>query len=265
MDKSFGGAVLDTLPSSTSHVPVQVLSGLSEGSSVPPTVSFGPRAKVVQAATLDRVLKTAQQSALAVETSTAASGMPSTVLHVARPPIRVLLSSSVAADTAVPGQTSSPSNVQISVPPAIINPRTALYTANTEVAFSAESSVPMFTFLFLPFSPMCSSGYGSTFPIVHAPYSSSVKWDHLLAGQSTFAVPPVQNFMAGTAGVHHTQGLLGSSNRSNHKKSGNLSCYNCGATGHHAQDCKHPSMDFNRQGNFKLKYAPPAECPDPTD
>ncbi|MBZ3872179.1 Zinc finger CCHC domain-containing protein 14 [Sciurus carolinensis] len=371
VDKSFGGAVLDALPSSTPHPPVQVLSGLSEGSSVPPTVSFGPRAKVVHAATLDRVLKTAQQPALAVETSTAAAGTPSTVLHVARPPIKLLLSSSVPADTAVPGQTSCPSNVQISVPPAIINPRTALYTANTKVAFSAVSSVPVgplqgsfcansntasssshpstsfanmaslpscpapssspalssvpessfysgggsagntpassqshhhhhhhqqppappapappppgcivctscgcsgscgsggltvsyanyfqhpfsgpsvFTFPFLPFSPMCSSGYGSTFPVVHAPYSGSVTPDPVLGGQSTFAVPPMQNFMAGTAGVYQTQGLVGSSNGSNHKKSGNLSCYNCGATGHRAQDCKQPSMDFNRQG-----------------
>nr|XP_027789126.2 zinc finger CCHC domain-containing protein 14 [Marmota flaviventris] len=396
VDKSFGSAVLDTLPSSTPHPPVQVLSGLSEGSSVSPTVSFGPRAKVVHAATLDRVLKTAQQPALAVETSTAATGTPSTVLHVARPPIKLLLSSSVPADAAVSGQTSCPNNVQISVPPAIINPRTALYTANTKVAFSAVSSVPvgplqggfcansntasssshpstsfasaatlpscpapssspalssapessfysgggsagnipsssqshhhhhhhqqppappapappppgcmvctscgcsgscgssgltvsyasyfqhpfsgpsMFTFPFLPFSPVCSNGYvspqqyggGSTFPVVHAPYSGSVTPDPVLGGQSTFAVPPMQNFMAGTAGVYQTQGLVGSSNGSSHKKSGNLSCYNCGATGHRAQDCKQPSMDFNRQGTFRLKYAPPAESLDSTD
>ncbi|XP_035298617.1 zinc finger CCHC domain-containing protein 14 isoform X7 [Cricetulus griseus] len=383
VDKSFGGAVLDTLPSAAPHPPVQVLSGLVENNSVSPTVSFGPRAKVVHAATLDRVLKTAQQPALTVETSSAATGTPSTVLHVARPPIKLLLSSSVPADAAISGQTSCPNNGQISVPPAIINPRTALYTANTKVAFSAVSSVPvgplqgsfcansntaspsshpstsfasmatlpscpapssspalssvpessfysggagssspgnipassqnhhhhhhhqqppappqpappppgcivctscgcsgscgssgltvsyanyfqhpfsgpsMFTFPFLPFSPMCSNGYvstqqyggGSAFPVVHAPYSGSVTPDPVLGGQSTFAVPPMQNFMAGTAGVYQTQGLVGSTNGSSHKKSGNLSCYNCGATGHRAQDCKQPSMDFNRQGS----------------
>ncbi|XP_027266508.1 zinc finger CCHC domain-containing protein 14 isoform X9 [Cricetulus griseus] len=399
VDKSFGGAVLDTLPSAAPHPPVQVLSGLVENNSVSPTVSFGPRAKVVHAATLDRVLKTAQQPALTVETSSAATGTPSTVLHVARPPIKLLLSSSVPADAAISGQTSCPNNGQISVPPAIINPRTALYTANTKVAFSAVSSVPvgplqgsfcansntaspsshpstsfasmatlpscpapssspalssvpessfysggagssspgnipassqnhhhhhhhqqppappqpappppgcivctscgcsgscgssgltvsyanyfqhpfsgpsMFTFPFLPFSPMCSNGYvstqqyggGSAFPVVHAPYSGSVTPDPVLGGQSTFAVPPMQNFMAGTAGVYQTQGLVGSTNGSSHKKSGNLSCYNCGATGHRAQDCKQPSMDFNRQGTFRLKYAPPAESLDSTD
>nr|XP_045239065.1 zinc finger CCHC domain-containing protein 14 isoform X1 [Macaca fascicularis] len=399
VDKSFGSAMMDVLPASAPHQPVQVLSGLSESSSMSPTVSFGPRAKVVHASTLDRVLKTAQQPALVVETSTAATGTPSTVLHAARPPIKLLLSSSVPADSAISGQTSCPNNVQISVPPAIINPRTALYTANTKVAFSAMSSMPVgplqggfcansntaspsshpstsfanmatlpscpapssspalssvpessfysnsggggstgnipasnpnhhhhhhhqqppappqpappppgcivctscgcsgscgssgltvsyanyfqhpfsgpsvFTFPFLPFSPMCSSGYvsaqqyggGSTFPVVHAPYSSSGTPDPVLSGQSTFAVPPMQNFMAGTAGVYQTQGLVGSSNGSSHKKSGNLSCYNCGATGHRAQDCKQPSMDFNRPGTFRLKYAPPAESLDSTD
>ncbi|XP_050629565.1 zinc finger CCHC domain-containing protein 14 isoform X3 [Macaca thibetana thibetana] len=391
VDKSFGSAMMDVLPASAPHQPVQVLSGLSESSSMSPTVSFGPRAKVVHASTLDRVLKTAQQPALVVETSTAATGTPSTVLHAARPPIKLLLSSSVPADSAISGQTSCPNNVQISVPPAIINPRTALYTANTKVAFSAMSSMPVgplqggfcansntaspsshpstsfanmatlpscpapssspalssvpessfysnsggggstgnipasnpnhhhhhhhqqppappqpappppgcivctscgcsgscgssgltvsyanyfqhpfsgpsvFTFPFLPFSPMCSSGYvsaqqyggGSTFPVVHAPYSSSGTPDPVLSGQSTFAVPPMQNFMAGTAGVYQTQGLLGSSNGSSHKKSGNLSCYNCGATGHRAQDCKQPSMDFNRPGKRAPWPRPP--------
>ncbi|XP_033075148.1 zinc finger CCHC domain-containing protein 14 isoform X1 [Trachypithecus francoisi] len=391
VDKSFGSAMMDVLPASAPHQPVQVLSGLSESSSMSPTVSFGPRAKVVHASTLDRVLKTAQQPALVVETSTAATGTPSTVLHAARPPIKLLLSSSVPADSAISGQTSCPNNVQISVPPAIINPRTALYTANTKVAFSAMSSMPVgplqggfcansntaspsshpstsfanmatlpscpapssspalssvpessfysssggggstgnipasnpnhhhhhhhqqppappqpappppgcivctscgcsgscgssgltvsyanyfqhpfsgpsvFTFPFLPFSPMCSSGYvsaqqyggGSTFPVVHAPYSSSGTPDPVLSGQSTFAVPAMQNFMAGTAGVYQTQGLVGSSNGSSHKKSGNLSCYNCGATGHRAQDCKQPSMDFNRPGKRAPWPRPP--------
>ncbi|XP_040838194.1 zinc finger CCHC domain-containing protein 14 isoform X1 [Ochotona curzoniae] len=400
VDKSFGSAMMDVLPTSSPHQPMQVLSGLSESSSLSPAVSFGPRAKVVHASTLDRVLKTAQQPALAGESSTAATGTPSSVLHVARPPIKLLLSSSVPADTPMSGQTSCPSNVQLSVPPAVISPRNALYTASTKVAFPSVSSLPVsplqagfcassntasssslpatsfanmatlpscpapssspalasvpensfyssgagggsstgnmaassqghhhhhhhqqppappqpappppgcivctscgcsgscgsggltvsyanyfqhpfsgpsvFTLPFLPFSPVCSNGYvgaqqyggGSTFPVVHAPYSSSVPTEPVLGGQSTFAVPPMQNFMAGPAGMYQAQGLVGGSNGSGHKKSGNLSCYNCGATGHRAQDCKQPSMDFNRQGTFRLKYAPPAESLDSTD
>ncbi|KYO34573.1 zinc finger CCHC domain-containing protein 14 [Alligator mississippiensis] len=105
----------------------------------------------------------------------------------------------------------------------------------------------------------------TTFPMVHSPYNSGLTPDSVMSGQSAFAVPPMQNFMAGTAGVYQAQGMMGTSNGSNHKKNGNLSCYNCGASGHRAQDCKQPPMDFNRQGTFRLKYAPPSESLDSTD
>ncbi|XP_045295882.1 zinc finger CCHC domain-containing protein 14 isoform X4 [Leopardus geoffroyi] len=403
VDKNFGHAVIDAAPTPGPQQPLQVLSALAESSAVSPTVSFGPRAKVVHTSALDRVLKPAPQPAPGGETSTAAAGTSSTVFHVARPPIKLLVSSSVPADSAISGQTPCSNNVQISVPPAIINPRTALYTANTKAAFSAMSSVPVgplqggfcansntasssshpstsfasmatvpscpapssspalssapessfysggggsgspgnipasaqnhhhhhhhqqqsapqqpapapppgcvvctscgcsgscgssgltvsyanyfqhpfsgpsvFPFPFLPFSPVCGSGYvgaqqygGGAFPVVHSPYGGGVPPEPVLGGQSAFAVPPVQSFMAGAAGVYQAPGLVGGSGGGGggpgHKKSGNLSCYNCGATGHRAQDCKQPSMDFNRQGTFRLKYAPPAESLDSTD
>ncbi|KGL76999.1 Zinc finger CCHC domain-containing protein 14 [Tinamus guttatus] len=344
MEKSFGNAVVDVMAASSPHQPLQVLSGAAENSSPTSTINFGPRTKVVHASTLDRVIKTAQQPGLIVETSTAATVTSSTVFHVARPPIKLLVSSSVPTDSAMAGQTSCSSNMQITVSPAIINPRTALYTANTKVAFSAMSSVPvapmqgsfcansnaassgshpatsfatlgnlprcpartshttpcgcsgncgssgmtvsyanyfqhpfsgpsMFTFPFLPFNPLCSNGYintqqynsSTTFPVVHTAYNSGLAPDSVLSGQSAFAVPPMQNFMAGTAGVYQAQGMMGGSNGSGHKKNGNLSCYNCGASGHRAQDCKQPPMDFNRQGTFRLKYAPPSESLDSTD
>uniref|UniRef100_A0A8D0GRN5 CCHC-type domain-containing protein n=1 Tax=Sphenodon punctatus TaxID=8508 RepID=A0A8D0GRN5_SPHPU len=393
MEKSFGSTVVDAMPTPSPHQPMQVLSGVAENSSSPSTLHFGPRTKVVHASALDRVIKT-QQPGLIAETSTAATVASSTVFHVARPPIKLLVSSSVPTDSAIVGQASCSSNMQIGVSPAIINPRTALYTANTKVAFSAMSSMPvapmppgsfcansntasssthpvtsfanmtnlpscpapsssptlssvaennfysgsggggsagsipvpnqnhhhhhhhppaqpqqqpagcmvcsscgcsgncgsggmtvsyanyfqhpfsgpsMFTFPFLPFNPLCSNGYinpqqynsSSTFPMVPSPYNSGLAPDSVMSGQSTFAVPPMQNFMAGTAGVYQTQGMMG--NSSGHKKNGNLSCYNCGASGHRAQDCKQPPMDFNRQGIFRLKYAPPAESLDSTD
>uniref|UniRef100_A0A8D2NZW6 Zinc finger CCHC-type containing 14 n=1 Tax=Zosterops lateralis melanops TaxID=1220523 RepID=A0A8D2NZW6_ZOSLA len=389
MEKGFGNAVVDVMSASSPHQPLQVLSGGAESSSPTSTMNFGPRTKVVHASTLDRVIKPAQQPGLIVETSTAATVTSSTVFHVARPPIKLLVSSSLPTDSAMAGQTSCSSNMQITVSPAIINPRTALYTANTKVAFSAMSSVPvapmqgsfcansnaasssshpspsfttmanlpscpapsssptlssgadnnfysssssssssssgggsagsvpvpnqnhhhhhhqqpppqppgcmvcsscgcsgncgssgmtvsyanyfqhpfsgpsMFTFPFLPFNPLCSNGYintqqynsSTTFPVVHTAYNSGLAPDSVMAGQSTFAVPPMQNFMAGTAGVYQAQGMMGNGNGSSHKKNGNLSCYNCGASGHRAQDCKQPPMDFNRQG----KVASPGE------
>nr|CAD7206872.1 unnamed protein product [Timema douglasi] len=47
-----------------------------------------------------------------------------------------------------------------------------------------------------------------------------------------------------------------------------LSCYNCGAHGHQAQDCKEPTMEeITKQGQFRLDYSryqkppTPGECP----
>ncbi|XP_077787746.1 zinc finger CCHC domain-containing protein 14 isoform X1 [Podarcis muralis] len=389
MEKSFGSTVVDGIPASP-HQPMQVLSGVSENGSSTPSINFGPRTKMVHASTLDRVVKTTQQPGIIVETSTTATVTSSTVFHVARPPIKLLVSSSVPTDSTIVGQSSCSSNMQFSVSPAIINPRTALYTANTKVAFSALSSMPVapmpsssfcansntasssshpstsfanmanlpscpapsssptlssaaennfynssssgsggsipvpnqnhhhhhhhqqqppgcmvcsscgcsgncgssgmtvsyanyfqhpfsgpsvFTFPFLPFNPLCSSGYintqqynsSSAFPMVHSPYNSGITPDSVMSGQSTFAVPPMQSFMASTAGVYQAQGMMSNNSGTGHKKNGNLSCYNCGASGHRAQDCKQPPMDFNRQGTFRLKYAPPAESLDSTD
>ncbi|KAH0619676.1 hypothetical protein JD844_000569 [Phrynosoma platyrhinos] len=391
MEKNFGNALVDGMPAASPHQSLQVLSGVPENGSSTPSMNFGPRTKMVHASTLDRVVKTAQQPGIIGETSTSATVTSTTVFHMARPPIKLLVSSSVPTDSTMVGQSSCSSNMQFSVSPAIISPRTALYTANTKVAFSAMSSMPvapmpsssfcansntasssshpstsfanmtnlpscpapsssptlspavennfytnsssggsagsvpvpnqnhhhhhhhqqqppgcmvcsscgcsgncgssgmtvsyanyfqhpfsgpsMFTFPFLPFNPLCSNGYintqqynnSSAFPMVHSPYNSGMTPDSVMSGQSTFAVPPMQNFMTGTAGVYQAQGMMSSNSGTGHKKNGNLSCYNCGASGHRAQDCKQPPMDFNRQGTFRLKYAPPAESLDSTD
>ncbi|XP_073515826.1 zinc finger CCHC domain-containing protein 14 [Phyllobates terribilis] len=380
-EKSFGNMLVDVKASSGPLQPGQVLSIIPDSSPMQQTVSFGVRTKVGNTLSGERTMKPAPQPALMVESS-APSSMPSTpVFHVTRTPVKLLVSSS---DSPVVGKMTG-----TSVSPAIINPRSVLYTANTKVAFSALSGLPvaqlpgnfcansnatasnhnsmsysnvtnhpscppvpsssptvsstsdnsyysgnaptmniqitgqtpghhhahhqppqagctvcsscgcsgscgsgsvtvnygnyfqhqfstpsLFPFSLMPFSPVCNNGYinaqqynsSASFPVVHAtPYSNSLNPDSMLAGQPGFSLPPMQNFITGTAGVYQPQGMMGTINGATHKKSGNISCYNCGVSGHRAQDCKQPSMDFNQQGTYRLKIAPPPDGLDSAD
>ncbi|XP_069757923.1 zinc finger CCHC domain-containing protein 14 [Narcine bancroftii] len=152
------------------------------------------------------------------------------------------------------------------------NPVTINYANYFQSPFSGHS---VLTFPVFPFNPLCNSGYISTqynnstafpYPIVPSPaYNSAVNPDSILSGPSNFVMPPMQNFLGGTTAVYQTPHILGSTNGSGHKKNGHISCYNCGANGHRAQDCKQPAMDSNQQGTFRLKYAPPSENMDSAD
>ncbi|XP_078066879.1 zinc finger CCHC domain-containing protein 14 isoform X2 [Mustelus asterias] len=152
------------------------------------------------------------------------------------------------------------------------NPVTINYANYFQSPFSGHS---VLTFPIFPFSPLCNSGYISTqynngtafpYPVVPPPaYNTGLTPDSILSGQSNFVMPPMQNFLGGTTAVYQTQNMLGSTNGSGHKKNGHISCYNCGANGHRAQDCKQPAMDSNQQGTFRLKYAPPSESMDSAD
>ncbi|KAK1162115.1 zinc finger CCHC domain-containing protein 14-like [Acipenser oxyrinchus oxyrinchus] len=146
----------------------------------------------------------------------------------------------------------------------------ANYASYFQHPFSRPS---MITLPFLHFSPLCNNGYispqqyntttGFSYPMVPPPmYNSSLTPDSMLSSQSGFVMPPMQNFIAG---VYQAQGMTGGTSGAGQKKNGNVSCYNCGVSGHRAQDCKQPSMDLNQQGTFRLKYAPAPESVDSAD
>ncbi|KAM9164253.1 zinc finger CCHC domain-containing protein 2 isoform 1-T1 [Pangshura tecta] len=101
-----------------------------------------------------------------------------------------------------------------------------------------------------------SNGTPFSFFLPQTPYANGLMHDPVMGSQANYGIQQMAGF-GRYYPVYPAPNVVANTNGSGPKKNGNVSCYNCGISGHYAQDCKQSSMEANQQGTYRLRYAPP--------
>ncbi|XP_034981170.1 zinc finger CCHC domain-containing protein 2 isoform X1 [Zootoca vivipara] len=120
---------------------------------------------------------------------------------------------------------------------------------------------------FIPLPSLCSGSYlnqphqtnGAQIPffVPRASYANGpLMHDPVMGSQTNYGMQQMAGY-GRLFPVYQASNVVANTNGSGPKKNGNVSCYNCGVSGHYAQDCKQSSLEASQQGTYRLRYAPP--------